>query len=50
VRAGMGQDRGKRAFPLWQQAQDLVAAVVGQSAANELRSQLMDIATDDRLR
>jgi DNA-binding MarR family transcriptional regulator len=45
-----GRRRYKRAFPRWQQAQDRVAAIVGQSAANELRSQLIDIAADDRLR
>ena len=45
-----GRRRYKRAFPRWQQAQDRVAAIIGQPAANELRSQLIDIAADDRLR
>jgi DNA-binding MarR family transcriptional regulator len=45
-----GRRRYKRAFPRWQQAQDRVAAIIGELAANELRSQLIDIAVDDRLR
>jgi DNA-binding MarR family transcriptional regulator len=45
-----GRRRYKRAFPRWQQAQNRVAAIIGQPAANELRSQLIDIAADDRLR
>jgi DNA-binding MarR family transcriptional regulator len=45
-----GRRRFKRAFPLWQQAQDRVAAVLGQPAARQLCSQLIDIAADDRLR
>jgi DNA-binding MarR family transcriptional regulator len=45
-----GRRRYKRAFPLWQRAQDRVAAVIGQPVADELRSQLIDIAADDRLR
>jgi DNA-binding MarR family transcriptional regulator len=49
VLTAKGRRRYKRAFPLWQQAQDLVAAVIGQPGADELRSQLIDIAADDRL-
>jgi DNA-binding MarR family transcriptional regulator len=45
-----GRRRYKRAVPLWQQAQDRVAAVIGQPAAHQLRAQLIDIAADDRLR
>jgi DNA-binding MarR family transcriptional regulator len=45
-----GRRRYKRAVPLWQQAQDRVAAVIGQPAAHQLRSQLIDIAADNRLR
>ena len=45
-----GRQRYKRAVPLWQQAQDRVVAVIGQPAAHDLRSQLLEIAADDRLR
>jgi DNA-binding MarR family transcriptional regulator len=50
VLTGKGRQRYNRAVPLWQQAQDRVVAVIGQPAAHQLRSQLIDIAADDRLR
>jgi DNA-binding MarR family transcriptional regulator len=50
VLTGKGRQRYNRAVPLWQQAQDRVVAVIGQPAAHQLRSRLIDIAADDRLR
>jgi DNA-binding MarR family transcriptional regulator len=45
-----GHQKYEQARPLWQSAQDHVVAVLGTSAADELRSRLNAIAEEERLK
>ncbi|MEV0714008.1 MarR family transcriptional regulator [Asanoa sp. NPDC050611] len=44
-----GRRRYERATPLWRSAQHQVATALGAPVADGLRTQLLDIAQDDRL-
>ncbi|MQY21596.1 MarR family winged helix-turn-helix transcriptional regulator [Nocardia macrotermitis] len=44
-----GRERFERAVALWRSAQDRVVAVLGEQGAGQLRDELNELATDDRL-